>query len=87
MRTGIVTLVSKTYEGLRIPRKSLRVVDGQTGVYVLSGITLKFVKVEVIFSEDDYIICSQEKSNDSVLRLYDEVVVKGKRLYDGKIVG
>lgn len=87
MRTGIVTLVSKTYSGLKIPRKSLRVVDGQTGVYVLSGITLKFVNVEVVFSGDDYIICSQEKSNDSVLRLYDEVVVKGKRLYDGKIVG
>lgn len=87
MRTGTITLVSKTYNGLRIPRKSLRVVDGQTGVYVLSGITLKFVGVEVIFNEEDYIICSQEKSNESVLRLYDEVVVKGKRLYDGKIVG
>ena len=87
MRTGIITLVSKTYSGLRIPRKSLRVVDGQTGVYVLSGITLKFVIVEVIFNEDDYIVCRQEKSNNSVLRLYDEVVVKGKRLYDGKIVG
>ena len=87
MRTGIITLVSKTYSGLRIPRKSLRVVDGQTGVYVLSGITLKFVGVEVIFNEADYIVCRQEKSNNSVLRLYDEVVVKGKRLYDGKIVG
>lgn len=87
MRTGIMTLVSKTYTGLKIPRKSLRVVDGKTGVYVLSGITLKFVEVEVIFSGDDYIICSQEKSNESVLRLYDEVVLKGKKLYDGKIVG
>ncbi len=87
MRTGVITLVSKTYTGLKIPRKSLRVVDGKTGVYVLSGITLKFVEVEVIFSGDDYIICSQEKSNESVLRLYDEVVLKGKKLYDGKIVG
>lgn len=87
MRTGVMTLVSKTYTGLKIPRKSLRVLDGKTGVYVLSGITLKFVEVEVIFSGDDYIICSQEKSNESVLRLYDEVVLKGKRLYDGKIVG
>lgn len=86
MRTGSMTVVNKVYKGLRLAKKSLRVVDEQTGVYVLSGITLKFVPVEVIYSADDYIICTQERSNENVLRLYDEVVVKGKKLYDGKII-
>lgn len=89
LRQGTMTVVSNTYDGLRIEKKALRVVDGKTGVYVLSGMALKFVPVEVVYSPSDneYIICKQEKSNENVLRLYDEVVVKGKKLYDGKIVG
>lgn len=89
MRTGTMTVVNSVHKGLKIPRKALRVSNSQTGVYVLSGITLEFVAVNVIFSNDnyDFIICEQQTSNDDVLRLYDEVVVKGRNLYDGKIVG
>ncbi len=86
MRTGAMTVISKVYKGLHLPKKSLRVVDGKTGVYVRSGINAKFVPVKVIYSTDDYIICKQTQSDDNVLRLYDEVIVKGKNLYDGKII-
>ncbi len=86
IRTVPMTVVKKTYSGLKLPQKSLRVVDGVTGVYVVSGITLKFVPVNVIYNTNGYIICEQQRTNDLALRLYDEVVVKGKRLYDGKIV-
>ena len=87
MRTGAMTVVNKLYKGLKLAKRALRVVDSKTGVYVLSGITLKFVPVNVLYSNDDYIICEQQQSNDTVLRLYDRVVVKGKKLYDGKVVG
>lgn len=87
MRTDSMKIIKNTYKGLKVPKKSLRVNDdGEPGVYVRSGITLKFVKVNVIHQTDDYIICEQQTSVDDVLRLYDEVVIKGKRLYDGKIV-
>lgn len=86
MRRGNVTIINNTYAGLKIPTKALRVQDGKTGVFVRSGITLKFVEVNVIYRTDEYIICEQQVSNESVLRLYDDVVIKGKRLYDGKIV-
>lgn len=86
MRKGVMTVVKNTYSGLRIPTKALRVQDGQTGVFVRSGQALKFVTVNVIYRTDEYIICELQTSNESVLRIYDEVVVKGKRLYDGKIV-
>ncbi len=89
LRNTSITIVNETYSGLRLPKKALRVVKEKTGVYVVSGMALKFVPVEVIYSTADngYIICKQEKSNEDVLRLYDEVVVKGKKLYDGKIIG
>ena len=86
MREGGVTVVSKVYKGLRLSKKDLRVVDGVTGVYTVSGLKLKFVPVNVIYSTEDFIICEQKFSDDNVLRLYDEVVVRGKGLYDGKII-
>lgn len=87
LREGNVTVVNKVYKGLRLSKKDLRVVDGVTGVYTVSGLKLKFVPVNVIYSTEDFIICEQKFSDDNVLRLYDEVVVRGKGLYDGKVVG
>ena len=54
---------------------------------VLTGMQVKFVEVNVIYSDDDYMICEKQTEDEKVLRLYDEVIVKGKNLYDGKIVG
>ena len=87
MRKGPITVVNKVYRGLKLSRKDLRMVDGVTGVYTVSGMRLKFVPVNVLYSNDDFMICEQQVSEKTVLRLYDEVVVKGKGLYDGKVIG
>ncbi len=86
MRSGPMSVVKAEYSGLKVPRKALRVVDGVKGVYVLSGMQIEFVPIEIIYSTDSYIICEKQSENGDVLMLYDEVVVKGKNLYDGKIV-
>lgn len=87
MRTGAMTVVNKKYSGLKVSKSALRVVKSKTGVFVLSGITLNFVPVNVLYSNDDFMICEQQQSTETVLRLYDNVVIKGKNLYDGKVVG
>ena len=81
-----MTVVSAEYSGLRVPKSALRVIDSKTGVYVVTGMQIKFVTVNVIYSDNSYIVCEQQTSTDTVLRLYDDVVVKGRNLYDGKIV-
>lgn len=86
IRKDSMTIINNTYTGLKIPTKALRFQNDRTGVFVRSGMTVKFVGVNVIYRTDEYIVCEQQISNDDVLRLYDDVVVKGKRLYDGKIV-
>ncbi len=87
MRTGSMTIISGEYEGLRIERGALRVSDNQTGVYIISGMELKFVKVKVLYQSEDYIICEKAVAGDSTsLRLHDKVVVKGRNLYEGKII-
>ena len=87
MRTGPMTVVKKEYSGLKVPTSARRVVDSKLGVYVLTGMQVKFVEVKVLFTDGDYMICEKQTSDGNVLRLYDEVIVKGKNLYDGKIIG
>ena len=73
-------------EGLRVPNSALYFdEDGTRGVYVREGNTLRFRKVEILYSTPSYSIC-KEMEDRSYVRLYDDVVVKGKGLYDGKII-
>ena len=61
------------------------------GVYVKRGKQLVFREISIIFSAADYLICNSnpdksELFSDSTVKEYDEIVVKGKDLYDGKFV-
>ena len=98
MRSGAMTIVKKTYTGLKVSNKALRVVNttvtdesgdtktvNQTGVYTVTGMTAKFIPVSIIYSGGDYSLC-EIKTDDGNLRLYDEIIVKGKNIYDGKII-
>ena len=86
LRSGAMTVVNGVYKGLKLPRRALRIVDSKTGVYVLSGMELKFTPVEILYRDEETMICRLSNDSASGLRLYDEVVVKGKNLYDGKII-
>ncbi len=85
MRTGSMTIVLETYSGLQVSSKAVRFVEGKKGVYVLSGSVISFVPIEVLYSTDNYCICKAE-STGLRLKLYDEVIIKGKNLYDGKVI-
>ncbi len=85
MRTGSMTVVLETYSGLQVSSKAVRFVDGQKGVYVLSGSVISFVPIEVLYSTDNYCICASQTTGIR-LKLYDEVIIKGKNLYDGKVI-
>lgn len=87
MRTASMVIISGEYEGLRIERGALRVNNNQTGVYIVSGMELKFVKVKVLYQTEDYVICEKSLASDSTsLRLHDKVVIKGRNLHEGKII-
>ena len=86
MRSGSMTAIKKEYSGLRVPANALRFSGSVKGVYVLSGLQAKFVPINILYSNDTYMICEQQSTDENSLRLYDEVIVKGKKLYDGKVV-
>ena len=82
IRTQPLTIIVSSSEGLYVPNDARRIVDDQIGVFVKTGNAIKFNPIEVIYNGTGFVICKK----DGELRLYDEVIVKGNDLYDGKIV-
>ena len=86
LRTCSMTAVKREFSGLRVPSSALRFSDSVKGVYVVSGMQAKFVPINILYSNETFMICEQQSTEGVSLRLYDEVIVKGKNLYDGKVI-
>ncbi len=86
MRRSDLTVRFKAYTGLRVPARALRY-QGQTeGVYVKQGALITFKPIERVYTGEDFVLCSDASDVENPLRLFDEVVVEGVDLYDGKII-
>ncbi len=79
-------LRTNTYKGLRVRSDALRVVDGITGVYVVDGISATFKPVELLYSDSQVAICKYDTTKNKYLKIYDEVIVEGSGIYDGKVI-
>ena len=92
-------IVIKGMEGISVPKKALRVVNGIEGVYILVGDVVRFRSIERIAEKGGYYVAKlksdaavfDEDSGDVIeikpLSLYDSIIVSGKELFDGKIIG
>lgn len=61
------------------------------GVYVMHGSEILFRQIVPLYSTATYVICDpnpdeDELMTDETVQLYDEIVVEGTDLYDGKVV-
>ena len=81
-----LTIVYSRYEGLKVDNRAIRTVNGVKGVYVLLASRVKFVPINVLWSGKNFSVVEKQAADDTVLRLYDEIIVKGKNLHDGKII-
>ena len=77
-----------TYEGLRIDKNALHIVDGARGVYVKYGNLQRFLKITVLYENDQYLLVPADGApgKESEVRLYDEIIVSGSNLQDGKLL-
>ena len=80
-----IQLVEHT--GLKVPKNAVIVnEEQQAGVYIRSGNVVSFRKIEQIYSQPaDYIVCKIVDDKD-YLQMYDDIIVNGRDLYDGKII-
>lgn len=89
LRFENVSVNFKSYSGLRIDAKAKHIVNGQTGVYVRFGNLVQFKAVTPVYESEQYLLVptqskAADKGNEVVL--YDEIIVAGKNLYDGKLI-
>lgn len=96
LRKVEVEIRFNSYEGIKVPNSAIRSTsiekdsDGNECIvkciYTLSAQEIKKKKVEVIYEGRDYVIASAKSTKSGYVRLYDNIVVKGRDLYDGKII-
>ncbi|MBE6963273.1 MAG: hypothetical protein E7443_01560 [Ruminococcaceae bacterium] len=103
LRRQSAQLVTRTYEGIRVPKSALRMVtmkktaeDGTektvqvTGLYCVVGMEARFKPVEILYSGDGFVLvrAAAPAGNETLkLRPGDEVIVLARDLYDGKVLG
>lgn len=75
------------HTGLKVPKRAIVIDENQqAGVYIRFGNAVAFRKIEQQFSEPaEYAIC-KEINEDGYLRMYDDIIVGGRDLYDGKVI-
>lgn len=79
-------------KGIRVSTSAVRVVDGEKGVYVRRGNVARFRKLNIVYSDQTYVISATASQDgepivddpSNYLKQYDEVILEGKDLYDGK---
>ena len=115
LRSQQVELVTESYTGYGVPFGAVHLdEEGQRGVYVLDGSTVRFRSVSILAqSGDGYVVAEYDTEAEAEadaalaaemegaeeeaikaaqsgrlrgLRMYEFVIIKGKDLYDGKVI-
>lgn len=89
LRKSDVEIVFEEFYGFKIPKEAVKVnKDNETGVYVADLAKMKFKNIDIVFEDENFVICSKTPKEISLIPKYiknfDRVVVKGKNLYDDK---
>lgn len=86
LRTEQIRITFDEHTGFQVPNKAIREVDGQKGVFVLNGNIVKFKKINIDYSDSEISICNNPNNENGFVELYDNIIVEGTDLYDGKIL-
>lgn len=94
MRTEDIELVFKEYTGYKINSSAIRREKDEKGkevdiVYILRGDIMNARVIDIIYDAGDYVIVSEESEATNgyrPIKRYDEVIVKGRNLSDGKSI-
>lgn len=98
LRKETAEITIGSFTGCKISKKAITSVNNILGVYVYSGNCCYFKPIEILFDNEDYVIAqplliNEEKNNGGAsdelhtLKAYDKIIVKGRNLYDGKVIG
>ncbi len=87
-RISPLSLTLKQHEGFKIPISAITSENGVVGVYILKGFRVEFREISMVYRDGNIAICESDFTPSAYRALAenDNVIIKGKDLYDGKIV-
>lgn len=86
IRKEAVEIQLVEHAGMKVPKRAIVEKDGEIGVYIRSGNVVAFRKIQQKYPKPaDYVICDIVEK-DGYLQMYDDIIVGGRDLYDGKII-
>ena len=78
-RTANAEIIRKTYKGFKVSKDAVHIdQDGKYYVYVNSEGVSRRRDVNILYSDEAYVIIKEDNSAKNNLLLYDEVIVSGK---------
>ncbi len=85
-RSCEIEVIIDSYDGLRVDKNSLRKIDGKNGVFVKSNGILRYREVNLLYIGASYAVIEYDPVKKTAVQAYDEVVISGSDLYDGKVI-
>ena len=81
-------IITVKAEGIKVPVDAVRAENGKAGLYVLRLGVAKFVPINIKYKNESWAVISAAEPNvgEPKLQIYDEVIVKGKNIQDGKVI-
>jgi len=87
LRKANVDIIRRAYNGFKVPKAAVRVLDnGTSGVFVANDSIAKFKQIEILHNNDEFVIVKEDNQKKNALLLYDEVIVNGTNVEDGKVI-
>lgn len=91
------SMIFSSSKGIKISKEAMRIVqkekkeeDGSVknvsvpGVYIAMGQMVRFKEIDVLYEAESYVISQLHEDESEYLHIYDEVILEGDDLYDGK---
>ena len=86
MRLEDIEIRVKSYAGIKVSASAVHDVNGQKGVYALVSNVAKWRKADILYTGEDFVILSYDDPDISGgIKLYDEIIISGKDVYNGKV--
>jgi len=89
LRAQNLRLDFNVHEGIRVDAAALRFQDGERGVFTLSNNIVRFKRVDPIYEEPGFLLSRQPHNprDPHILRQYDQIIIGGVDLEDGRVLG
>ena len=89
LRASDVRMDFSQHEGIRVDSSALRFVDGERGVFTLTNNVVSFRRVDPIYEEPGFLLSRPPLNphDQFMLRKYDQIIIGGVDLEDGRVLG